>query len=284
MVRSCFPTNTHHTHAPQRNVHAHAHAHAHTRTHTQTDRQTETDRHRQTQTDTDRHRQTQTDTDRHRQTQTDTDRHRQTQTDTDRHRQTQTDTDRHRQRFWADIAAIVRTEGGPAVLHEWMGMWTQAFVLLVIHADLASVLKVSSSSSASLSSRCEQESSKLLQERGTSCWNRLDYKLIGEKRCGALRNKTVWQQAHHCVGNSDHSTNTTRRRVFKLWKCGSLSMATSTKELAEREVSAWRRFYALRQLLCDVCVALRNTLRLLRSCVVSFALSVLCKVDLKIVS
>ena len=30
-----------------------------------------------------------------------------------------------------------------------------------------------------------------------------------------------------------------------------------TKELAEREVAAWRRFYANRQLLCDNIVALK---------------------------
>ena len=41
-----------------------------------------------------------------------------------------------------------------------------------------------------------------------------------------------------------------------------------TKELAEREVSAWRRFYALRHLLCDNNVALKYGLRLLTSCVV----------------
>ena len=46
-------------------------------------------------------------------------------------------------------------------------------------------------------------------------------------------------------------------------------MVTSQKELAEREVSAWRRFYALRQLLCDNNVALKYRLRLLTSCVVS---------------
>ena len=42
-----------------------------------------------------------------------------------------------------------------------------------------------------------------------------------------------------------------------------------TKELAEREVSAWRRFYALRQLLCDNNVALKYREGLLTSCVAS---------------
>ena len=39
-----------------------------------------------------------------------------------------------------------------------------------------------------------------------------------------------------------------------------------TKELAEREVAAWRRFYANRQLLCDNNAALKYRLRLLTSC------------------
>ena len=42
-----------------------------------------------------------------------------------------------------------------------------------------------------------------------------------------------------------------------------------TKELAGREVAAWQRFYANRQLLCDNNVALQYRLRLLTSCVVS---------------
>ena len=41
------------------------------------------------------------------------------------------------------------------------------------------------------------------------------------------------------------------------------------QELAEREVSAWRCFCALRRLLCDNNVALKYMLRLLTSCVVS---------------
>ena len=45
---------------------------------------------------------------------------------------------------------------------------------------------------------CHQASFKLWQERGMSCWNRLDCKLIGEKRCGARRHRTVWQQASLC--------------------------------------------------------------------------------------
>ena len=41
------------------------------------------------------------------------------------------------------------------------------------------------------------------------------------------------------------------------------------KELAEREVDAWRCFYSVRHLLCDNRVALKHRLRLLSSCVVS---------------
>ena len=41
------------------------------------------------------------------------------------------------------------------------------------------------------------------------------------------------------------------------------------KERAEREVIAWRSFYAIRKLLCDNRVALRHRLRLLSSCVTS---------------
>ena len=44
-----------------------------------------------------------------------------------------------------------------------------------------------------------------------------------------------------------------------------------TKELGEREVSTWRRFYALQQLLCDNNVALKYRLRLLTSRLVSSA-------------
>ena len=41
------------------------------------------------------------------------------------------------------------------------------------------------------------------------------------------------------------------------------------KEIAERELIAWRSFYAIRNLLCDNKVALRHLLRLLSSCVAS---------------
>ena len=117
------------------------------------------------------------------------------------------------------------------------------------------------------SSRCRQESFKQRQERGTSCWNLLDYKLIGEKRCGALRHKTVWQQAS--LWSETVITRRTREEGFKALGVWITFDGHCTQELAEREVSAWRRFYALRQLLCDNNVALKYRLRLLTSCVVS---------------
>ena len=61
----------------------------------------------------------------------------------------------------------------------------------------------------------------------------------------------------------------TRGGASRHWECGSLSMATSRKNLAEREVSAWRRFYEHHHLLCDNKVALKHRLRLLTSWVVS---------------
>ena len=42
-----------------------------------------------------------------------------------------------------------------------------------------------------------------------------------------------------------------------------------TKEIAEREVAAWRRFFALRHMLCNNDVPLKYSLRLLLSRVVS---------------
>ena len=41
------------------------------------------------------------------------------------------------------------------------------------------------------------------------------------------------------------------------------------KEIAEREVIAWRSFHATRHLLCDNIMALKRRLRLLSSCVAS---------------
>ena len=39
-----------------------------------------------------------------------------------------------------------------------------------------------------------------------------------------------------------------------------------TKEIAEREVAVWRRFFALRHMLCNNDIALKYRLRLLISC------------------
>ena len=64
-------------------------------------------------------------------------------------------------------------------------------------------------------------------------------------------------------------TRQTREEGFKALGVWITFDGHFTKDLAEREVSAWRRFCALRQLLCDNNVALRCMLRLLTSCVVS---------------
>ena len=73
--------------------------------------------------------------------------------------------------------------------------------------------------------------------------------------------------ANITVGNHDHSENSRGR--FKPLGVWITFDGHFTKELAEREVSAWRRFHALRHLLCDNRVALKYRLRLLTLCVVS---------------
>ena len=64
-------------------------------------------------------------------------------------------------------------------------------------------------------------------------------------------------------------TRRTREQGFKALEVWITFDGHFTKEFAERQVSAWRRFYALRQLLCDNSVALKYRLRLLTSSVVS---------------
>ena len=64
-------------------------------------------------------------------------------------------------------------------------------------------------------------------------------------------------------------TRRTREEGFKALGVWITFDGRFTEELAEREVSAWRRFNALRQSLCDNNVALKYRLRLLTSCVVS---------------
>ena len=50
-------------------------------------------------------------------------------------------------------------------------------------------------------------------------------------------------------------------KFSKLLVYGSVLMATFTKEVAEREVVAWRRFFALRRMLCNNKVALKYRFR-----------------------
>ena len=78
--------------------------------------------------------------------------------------------------------------------------------------------------------------------------------------------EAVWCSTAQDSLGRDHSTNTRRRVQSTGWITFD---GRFTKELAEHEVSAWRRFYPLRQMLCDNSVALKDRLRLLASCVVS---------------
>ena len=64
-------------------------------------------------------------------------------------------------------------------------------------------------------------------------------------------------------------TRRAREKDFKAFGVWITFDSHFTKELAEREVAAWRQFYANRQMLCDNKLALKYRLRLLTSCVVS---------------
>ena len=64
-------------------------------------------------------------------------------------------------------------------------------------------------------------------------------------------------------------TRKTRERGFKASGSWTTFDDHFVKELAEREVIAWRSFYVIRKLLCDNKVALRHRLRFLSSCVTS---------------
>ena len=109
------------------------------------------------------------------------------------------------------------------------------------------------------SSRCRQESSKLWQERGTSCWNRLDYKLGEAVWCSTAQDKL----AASITLSETVITRRTREEGFEALGVWITFDGHVTKEMAEREVSTWRRFDVLRQLLCDNKVALKYRLRLL---------------------
>ena len=117
-----------------------------------------------------------------------------------------------------------------------------------------------------------------------ACWKRvsgtsafrgqlLDYRDV-------TRRHISWEEAGWCstaqdslaatiTGSGTVMTRRTREEGFKAMGVWITFDGHFPKELAQREVSAWRCFYALRQLLCDNNVALKNRLRLLTSCVVS---------------
>ena len=82
-------------------------------------------------------------------------------------------------------------------------------------------------------------------------WNELLEKLDcashEKKLCGVRRHLTVWRRQSRWITVDGHFV----------------------KEIAEREVVAWRSFSAIRHLLCDNKVALRHRLRFLSSCVAS---------------
>ena len=64
-------------------------------------------------------------------------------------------------------------------------------------------------------------------------------------------------------------TRTSREQGFKALGVWITFDGHFVKELAEREVIAWRSFHAVRRLLCGNQVASRHRLRLLSSCVTS---------------
>ena len=61
----------------------------------------------------------------------------------------------------------------------------------------------------------------------------------------------------HSLCRITHTSRRSREEGFKAQGVWCTFDGHFTKELAEREVPAWRRFYALRQLLCDSNVALK---------------------------
>ena len=90
--------------------------------------------------------------------------------------------------------------------------------------------------------------------------------------------RLAWKEAVWCTSALDSLvanievddtviTRTTREQGFKA--LGAWITFEGVKELAEREVIAWRSFYAIRRLLCDNKVAFRHRLRLLSFCVTS---------------
>ena len=94
------------------------------------------------------------------------------------------------------------------------------------------------------------------------------------------RLQVAWKEAVWCTSTPDSQvanievddtviTRTTRERGFKALGAWITFDGHFVKQLAEREVIAWRSFYAILKLLCDNNVASRCRLRLLSSCVTS---------------
>ena len=92
--------------------------------------------------------------------------------------------------------------------------------------------------------------------------------------------RIAWKEAVWCTSAPDSLvanievddtviTRTTREQGFKALGAWITFEGHFAKELAEREVIAWRSFFAIRRLLCDNKVAFRHRLRLLSSCVTS---------------
>ena len=89
-----------------------------------------------------------------------------------------------------------------------------------------------------------------------------------------------WGEAVWCTTAQDtlpgsiavRGTTKTRRKREEGFKALGVSITFDghfTKEIAEREVAAWRRFFALRHTQCNNDIALKYRLRLLISCVLS---------------
>ena len=92
--------------------------------------------------------------------------------------------------------------------------------------------------------------------------------------------RIAWEEAVWCTSAPDSLeakivvddtviTRRTREQGFKVLGAWITFDGHFVQELAEREVIAWRSFYATRKLMCDNKVALRHRLRLLSSCVTS---------------
>ena len=88
--------------------------------------------------------------------------------------------------------------------------------------------------------------------------------------CAGLR--IAWKEAVWCTSAPDSLvanieventvvTRTPREQGFKALGMWIVFDGHFVKELAEREVIAWRSFFAIRKLLCDNKVALRHRLR-----------------------